>query len=408
MRTRFLPVVLLFITGIVWAMHPKQEVDEYEGFDLTPIERLGKELFFDTISDPPGMSCASCHDPEVGWTGPDAELNSPGAVYKGAIPERFGNRRPPSSAYATFSPKLHYNQNEVFVGGNFWDGRATGKELGNPAADQAQGPFLNPVEQNKGNEQAVCAQVGASSYAHLFKEVWGTGSLNCDQPKVSDTYDKIARSIAAYESSREVNPFSSKYDDYLQGKVELTTEEQRGLRLFNGKGRCFSCHPSGRKSDGEPALFTDFSYDNLGVPRNLHNPFYKMDQVFLEDGTPINPEGAAWIDPGLGGYLAISGVTEWEKMAQENWGKHKVPTLRNVDKRPYPHFPKTYMHNGVFQSLEEVVHFYNTRDTEKWPPPEVSQNLNTAELGNLGLTREEEKAIVTFLKTLSDGYAFPE
>ena len=304
--------------------------------------------------------------------------------------------------------KLHYEQNVGFVGGNFWDGRATGKELGNPAADQAKGPFLNPVEHNKGSEQAVCVHVEASSYARLFEEVWGAGSLNCDQPKVSDTYDRIARSIAAYESSREVNPFSSKYDYYLQGRVELTVEEERGLRLFNGRGRCFACHPSGRRTDGGPPLFTDFGFDNLGVPRNQHNPFYKMNQVFLEDGTPINPEGAAWIDPGLGGYLAISGITEWEKMAQGNWGKHKVPTLRNVDKRPHQNFPKTYMHNGAFQSLEEVVRFYNTRDIEKWPPPEVSRNLNTVELGNLGLTREEEKAIVAFLKTLSDGHTLPD
>jgi hypothetical protein len=91
-------------------------------------------------------------------------------------------------------------------------------------------------------------------------------------------------------------------------------------------------------------------------------------------------------------------------MAEENLGKHKVPTLRNVDKRPGDGFPKSYMHNGAFKSLEEVVHFYNTRDVEAWPPPEVPENVNTDELGDLGLTMVEEHLIVMFMETLSDGY----
>ena len=89
---------------------------------------------------------------------------------------------------------------------------------------------------------------------------------------------------------------------------------------------------------------------------------------------------------------------------QANWGKHKVPSLRNVDLRPYPGFVKAYGHNGYFKSLEDIVHFYNTRDVQNWPPPEVAVNVNTAELGNLGLTPAEEADVVAFLKTLSDGY----
>ena len=134
-----------------------------------------------------------------------------------------------------------------------------------------------------------------------------------------------------------------------------------------------------------------------------------MDEVFLDDGTPINPDGAAWIDPGLGGFLKTLEETQpkWAKLAEENMGKHKVPTLRNVAKSPGDGFPKAYLHNGVFKSLKEVVHFYNTRDIEDWPPPEVPENVNTDELGNLGLTDAEEDAIVAFLKTLSDGYVLP-
>lgn len=95
-------------------------------------------------------------------------------------------------------------------------------------------------------------------------------------------------------------------------------------------------------------------------------------------------------------------------------GKFKVPTLRNVDKRPYLGFVKAYGHNGYFKSLEEIVHFYNTRDVPDagwkgvpWPAAEYAANMNTSEIGNLGLTAVQEKAIVAFLKTLSDGYRSP-
>jgi cytochrome c peroxidase len=370
---------------------------------LTPQEELGKELFFDKISDPDWMSCATCHSPSVGFTGPIPGINKHGAVYRGAVPMRFGNRKPPSAAYATLSPIFHYDSEEgLFVGGNFWDGRATGERLGNPAADQALGPFLNPVEQNNASKQAVLEQVAASKYADLWEAVWGE-PISYETPEdVEKNYDRIGLAIAAYEDSSEVNQFSSKYDAYLAGMVELTEQEAWGLELFNGKAMCSACHPSELGENGEPPLFTDFTFDNLGVPKNPKNPFYSMDKVFLDDGSPINPEGADWIDPGLGGFLETR--PEWEHLAPENMGKHKVPTLRNVDKRPGIGFPKAYMHNGVFKSLKEVVHFYNTRDVEDWPPPEVSENVNTDELGDLGLTPEEEEAIVVFMKTLSDGY----
>jgi len=369
--------------------------------DFNHMVRLGKNLFFDKISSPDSMSCAECHGPSVGFTGPNPGINRHGAVYRGAVPQRFGNRKPPSSAYATYSPVFYYDELlGGFVGGNFWDGRATGWHLGNPAADQALGPFLNPVEQNNPSKLAVLQQVKKSSYASLWKEVWGE-PLKLDTPAQIDlNYDRVGLAIAAYEESSEVSPFSSKYDYYLEGTVELTPTEQWGLELFNGKANCAACHISERGPEGEPPLFTDFTYDNLGAPRNPENPFYGMDRVYV-NGKPINPEGARWVDPGLGGFLA---TTQWWSLAEENWGKHKVPTLRDVDKRPSAAFPKAYLHNGVFKSLEEVVHFYNTRDLGGWPPPEVPWNVNSTELGDLGLTEDEEAAIVAFLETLSDGY----
>ena len=115
---------------------------------LTPVEQLGKALFFDTdLSSPAGQSCATCHAPEVGWTGPKSEINAAGSVYEGAAAGRFGNRKPPAAAYGGDSPMLRFDEAAgLWVGGMFWDGRATGWTLGDPLAEQAKGPFLNPKE----------------------------------------------------------------------------------------------------------------------------------------------------------------------------------------------------------------------------------------------------------------------
>ena len=127
-------VLVVLLAGTSWA--------------LTPQEQLGEKLFFDTnLSDPAGQSCAACHDPAWGWTGPDQTINKAGAVYEGAVAGRFGDRKPPSAAYAGDSPILH-SDGAAWVGGMFWDGRATGWTLGDPLAEQALGPFLNPLEQN--------------------------------------------------------------------------------------------------------------------------------------------------------------------------------------------------------------------------------------------------------------------
>lgn len=282
----------------------------------------------------------------------------------------------------------------------FWDGRATGERLGDPLTEQAQGPFLNPLEQNNPSAWAVCNKVNDSSYAVLFEEVWGPGSLNLSD--VPGTYDLIALSIAAYERSVEMNPLTSKYDCYLAGEVKLTKQEKKGLNLFKGKGKCSSCHISKPGPMGEPPLFTDFTYDNLGVPENPDNPFYTMPPEW-------NPDGEDWVDLGLSGFLANVGYGP--DVYEPELGKVKVPTLRNVDKRPNEDFVKAYAHNGYFKSLEEIVHFYNTRDVPgegwngtPWPAPEVSDNVNTAELGDLKLTPMQEEAIVAFMKTFSDGY----
>ena len=369
---------------------------------LSPKEQLGKALFFDTnLSTPSGTACAAWHGSEAGFTGPDAAINAAGAAYEGAVSGRFGNRKPPTAAYAGDSPVLYLDATAGnFAGGMFWDGRATGWTLGDPLAEQAQGPFLNPLEHNNASPATVVAKVSAATYAPLFEQVWGFGSLS--STNVSLAYERIARSIADYERSKEVSPFSSRFDASLGNQAKLTQQENDGFQLFLGKGNCANCHSATSGSSSERPLFTDFTFDNLGSPKNPANPFYAMPPEF-------NPDGTNWIDQGLGAFL--TNVPQYALYVDANLGKHKVPTLRNVDKRPAPGFVKAYSHNGYFKSLKEIVHFYNTRDLPgagwngvPWPPPEEPLNMNTVEMGNLGLTDAEEDAIVAFLQTLTDGY----
>jgi cytochrome c peroxidase len=432
---------------------------------LDPIEQLGKSIFFDEdLSIHKNQACASCHVPEAGWVGSDPAINEGGGVYEGSIQGAFGNRKPPSSAYASLAPIFYADfgnrllgdadqdlaADPLFVGGNFWDGRATGWELGNPAADQAQGPFLNPVEQALPDAACVVYRVCEGKYGDLFDEVWGPEActiawpadvnVQCsaadgqvalslqDGTKVDNAYDRVALSIAAYEASKESNAYTSKIDAHRAGRYEFTAQEEAGRQLFRGKGQCAACHVGTPGPGAASPLFTDFTYDNLGVPKNPENPF-----------SIANPD---WVDPGLLGFLAS--VPGFAGYAEASLGKQKVPTLRNVGlgscealeyevdaakskkKNNKKCITKAYMHNGYFKDLWQVVHFYNTRDAKPrceslvppisdatvevalangcWPAPEVADNVNVDELGDLGLTKEEEDALVAFMMAMSDGY----
>jgi cytochrome c peroxidase len=235
-------------------------------------------------------------------------------------------------------------------------------------------------------------------------------------------YDHFGLAISAYELSPEVSPFTSKFDSVQAGKEKFSPDEALGYVLFRGKARCNECHRDG--GPGEEPLFTDFTASNLGVPRNPGVQIYYEGPADSSGYTP-NSAGTSYRDPGVGGFLlrmkSLSGQlnpdAEWIKLSPKFAGKFQVPTLRNVDMRPRPDFVKSYMHNGYFKSLKEVVHFYNTRDVlpkcepgaagEKvscWPVPEDSTNLNKRQLGNLHMTGKQEQALVAFLKTLTDGY----
>ncbi|RJR35398.1 MAG: cytochrome-c peroxidase [Deltaproteobacteria bacterium] len=357
---------------------------------------LGKTLFFDDdLSQPDGQSCATCHSPVFGFADPNHIL----PVAQGVIRRFFGPRNTPSSAYAGFSPPLHWDPTPsignmmqgMYVGGLFWDGRTDTLE------DQAQQPFLNPLEMHNPNKAAVVRAIRNSDYASFFKFVFGPNSLK----DVETAFQYAAEAIAAYERSAEMNPFSSKFDLYLDGQVQLTAAEANGLALFTGKAKCVNCH-SMDSVPGVKPLFTNFGHQNIGVPANPENLYYQMPAKF-------NAAGKNYVDLGLGEVLAERGDPNAgvpNANAQKQNGKFKIPSLRNVA-RTAP-----YEHNGVFKTLREVVMFNNTRDVPaaNWPPPEVPENVHRhmpmepGFFGMLGLTDQEVSDIVAFLKTLTDGY----
>jgi len=338
---------------------------------FTTKERLGKLLFFDkSLSTPPGQSCSSCHAPEVAFADPELDL----PVSRGSRPDIYGNRNDMTVSYSAFIPPLQFDKEEgIWVGGLFWDGRA------NTLSEQAQGPPLNPLEMANPDTLTINKKLQALSYAELFIEVYGYDALN----DPGTAFTNMADAIEAYEKTSEVSPFSSKYDYWLRGETELNEQELRGLKLFEAEenGNCAACHPNRSSEEGLPPLFTDFTFDNLGTPRNPENPFYSLP-------SELNPDGFAFIDYGLGNTVNDPAHN----------GKFRVPTLRNVA------LTSPYMHNGVFKTLFSVVAFYNTRDVAEWPIPEVSENVNVEELGNLGLTNQELEDLVAFLRTLNDGW----
>ena len=281
------------------------------------LAELGDQIFDDkNLSIGRNQGCNACHSEAWGFTGPDPGINALGAVYEGSIAGRFGHRKPPSSAYSTLSPVFGFTRKAggQFEGGNFWDGRATGEKLGNPAADQAQGPFLNHVEQGLHDSACVVHRVSTASYADLSSSSGApasrpsssrptstpfaasrahrSSSMLLNRAMIKEEFDNIAISLAVYEESH--NLFSSKFDATRKGLYQFTPQERLGFTLFQGQGQCARCHPS----EGQRPSFTDHTYDNLGVPPNPDNPIYLTHPGF--------------VDLGLGGFLATR--PEWASL----------------------------------------------------------------------------------------------
>jgi cytochrome c peroxidase len=377
-------------------------------------QSLGNLLFTDpNLSLNRNQSCSTCHSLAPATNAAtQLPFGTPGfvdplnvfdgtPVSAGSTAGDFGSLNAPSAGYAAFSPDFFWDPIAyVYTGGEFWNGRATNLEA------QAAVPLLNPVEMGMPSQWAVVTRLKENTnYVRLFQQIYGldlnaipAGNLapgHIPPPgAVPAVYAAATQAIAEFERSPVFNQFTSKYDFWLAGMTALNSNELSGYNLFNGKANCFDCHLSftGVDSAGNPTppLFTDFTYANVGLPRNWNIP-----------GTPAP-------DPGLGGRRDIAAA--WPDGSQ--LGLHKTMSLRNIAITP------PYGHNGVFSTLEQVVHFYNTRDTlgpldantnagfgiTGWPAPEISSNMNIAEFGNLRLTAAEEAQIVAFLETLTDNY----
>ncbi|WP_144391549.1 cytochrome-c peroxidase [Pleionea sediminis] len=326
---------------------------------------IGSKIFNDTsLSTPPGQSCASCHSPDSGFDDP----NDSNPTSLGADGMSFGTRNSPTASYAAHIPDRHLetrqlpngDEIEITVGGLFWDGRAVSLE------EQAKGPFLNPIEMGNASEQAVIDKLVFTEYASDFEALFGNNVLQ----DTERAYDYIADAIAAFERTEIFSPATSKFDRVLAGNDTFTDEEDRGHDLFFGRAQCDTCHSN---EDGGLQVFSNFEYHNIGVPKNSMLP------ALLED--------PSFLDLGLG---------EITNNPRDD-GRFRVPNLRNIANTA------PYMHNGVFNTLEEVVDFYNTRDTDFGEPPEVNRNVdNGGNIGELELSDRDIADLIAFLNTLSD------
>jgi cytochrome c peroxidase len=352
---------------------------------------LGSKIFNDTnLSKNGNQSCATCHDASAGFANNSTHnsVSNTSPVSMGSDSGIFGDRNAPTAAYASFIPTFRLDSTDGYIGGQFVDGRAT------TLVEQAKGPFLNPKEMANTDKADVISKITNSTYSGQFEDVYGSGSLS----DIEAAYDQVADAIAAFESTDTFSPFTSKFDAVEAGTATYTDAELRGFNLFEdeNKTRCIICHTLETTNTANKALFTNFIYSNIGTPINPNNPEYISDTSFR--------------DLGLGG----PGNTNLTTSSAAEEGKFRVPTLRNVE------ITAPYMHNGVFKTLDDVMLFYNesqvfdrecpntsdliTDPIVCWPQPEVMQNREENDVGDLSLNQNEMNDLVAFMKTLTDGY----
>lgn len=358
---------------------------------LSAAAQIGKEIFHDSdLSRSGRQSCATCHVPENAHAPTNPSAVQPGGGNRD-IP---GFRATPSLRYLHLTPRFSFDREGVPSGGFAWDGRAPSLAM------QANEPFFALHEMANTSPDEVVAKVARAAYAPAFKKVFGADIFSDPAAAMG----RITFTLQQYQlEDRAFHPFDSKFDRFLEGKVALDAAEARGLALFNDpkKGNCAACHSSARRADGIHPLFTDFTFDNIGVPRNELIPA-TADPSYFDLGL-CDPKS-----------LDLSTRTEF-------CGRFKVPTLRNVTTR------HVFFHNGKFTDLKEVMKFYVQRDThpELWYPkaadgsvlkfndlPEkYRDNVNTKEVPydrKLGdkpaLSEQEIDDVLRFLATLEDGY----
>jgi cytochrome c peroxidase len=396
------------------------------GYDAIRI--LGGLLNFDENMSPfRNEACAFCHLPYVAFSGPIPSVNLTMVAYPGSFHYRAAKRTAQRYTYSHSFPVLNFNTTQqLFFGGNFWDGRATGMKLQTPDAEQAQGPPVDPGEMNLPDTACIAWRLSEASYRPLFELVWGADfDINwpsnteqiCSTPqgafpttttpvtlspqdrtKATNIYDHWGQSLSFLERSPDVSPFTSKFDFFLKGTpgATLTADEMAGFVLFNGKGNCNSCHTDGRSTTLTPGqtdtgnaasvqpMFTCHGFANEGLPLNPRiSLFYESKPDAF--GFTINPDGMRYRDLGIGTFLRSGPQTfpdpnqpQWLPLAAGVDGQMQVMTARDVAMTPpacptteagtgKPYFQKEFFHNGYIKSLKQLVHFYNTRDFQTTP-----------------------------------------
>lgn len=360
---------------------------------------VGEKMFLDpSLSGSGKLACASCHSPDHAFGPPNALSVQLG----GSDLRKLGLRAVPSLRYLQSVPQFtqHFHDSDDEgdesvdagpTGGLTWDGRV------DHGADQARIPLTSSFEIGSTPAQVVAA-VKAAPYAGELREAFGANIFNNEDK----AFDAILRSLEAFEQTpQKFYPYTSKFDAFLAGKVNLNEAEMHGLKLFNDekKGNCAACHISQRAKDGSPPQFSDFGLIALGVPRNRALPINK-DPKYYDLGA-CGPE-----------RKDLKGQSEY-------CGIFRTPSLRNVATR------KVFFHNGIYHSLDEAVRFYVQRDTnpEKFYPSVQGKvqkfddlpkrywaNVNTEppfdrKPGEKPAMNEAEiKDVVVFLNTLTDGY----
>lgn len=382
---------------------------------LSPRATLGEKIFNDrSLSASGKQSCATCHDEKNAWTAPNnlaVQLGGQGLNLQGP-------RAVPGLSYLSFTPPFALNptgnggQPRPPHGGFLLDGRAATLVV------QAQLPFLAPFEMANKSAAEVQQRLRQAAYFAEFKQVFGDAALNTPEA----TLLALGQAIAAYETEdTDFRPFDSKYDAMVKGQVGLTPAEQRGLTLFvnQNKGNCASCH-SAAPAQGRPALFTNHSFHNLGVPRNWQIGYNRDDNVLPNYLTPngfnLGAPNHAYYDLGLCGPFR----TDLSRNINL-CGSFKTPTLRNIALK------QAYFHNGVLGSLQDVVSFYATRDTNpgRWykkadgTPDQRYNDLPATYVANVQqrgapfdagprnpptLNEAEVRDLVSFMCTLTDGF----
>lgn len=361
---------------------------------LSPQALLGSKIFRDeSLSASGRLACATCHVPEHAHAGADSLPAPMGGEHMNIM----GFRNAPTLRYLDLNTPFHFDTSEgeqTPTGGFDWDGRA--KDF----AEQASGPLFGPHEMGLKGPANLQARLQRAAYADEFRAVFGADALDDGLRALQHA----GQALAAFQTEDpQFHPYDSQYDRYLAGQASLNEQQLRGLKWFEDehKGNCAACHPSRPGKNGEPPLFTDFTYDVLGVPRNP------------KIAATANPQ---YFDLGLCGPDRKDLVER-----KDLCGAFKVPTLRNIA------ITAPYFHNGRFETLKDAVAFYARRDTnpEEWYPKDASgkvlkfddlpseyyANVNTAEVpydrkpgDQPALTPDEIDDVVAFLKTLTDGY----